>query len=90
MKSLKVKILVPVLAVVFAITASAFTTVDNVQIDSNASMQGYIYQSATNPCHQVSVPNCSIDGEQTCFYSPGVIAKRLTGTSCPLPLKRNL
>lgn len=88
MKTLKSKFLLPVLAIVFAITASAFTTVETSQVENNAAMQGYIYQSAINPCHQVSVPGCSVSGNQTCFYSPGVIAKQLTGTSCPLQLKR--
>lgn len=89
MKLLKVKILVPVLAVLFAITASAFTTVNNTPVDNNAlEMQGYIYESAADPCHEVTVP-CSISGLQTCFYRPGVVAKNLTDTSCSLPLKRN-
>ena len=88
MKTLKSKFLLPVLAIVFAITASAFTTVETPQVDDNAAIMGYIYQSAEDPCHQVSVP-CSTSGAQTCFYSPGVVAKQLNGTACPLPLRRN-
>ena len=66
MKTLKSKFLLPVLAIVFAITASAFTTVEASRVDDNTAIMGYIYQSAEDPCHEVTVP-CSTTGSQTCF-----------------------
>lgn len=88
MKTLKSKFLFPIVAIVFAITTSAFTTIEASQVDDNSAIMGYIYQSAEDPCHQVSVPECSVSGNKTCFYSPGVVAKQLLGTSCPVQLKR--
>ncbi|PKP29051.1 MAG: hypothetical protein CVU01_01925 [Bacteroidetes bacterium HGW-Bacteroidetes-18] len=87
MKFLKFKFLVSVLAVVFAITVSAFTTVDNSQVDENALITGYVYISQQDPCHAVTV-DCSPTGEQLCFDGVRPV-KSLMGTICPKQLKRN-
>lgn len=90
MKFLKFKFLVPVLAVVFAITVSAFPTVDNSQVDENtATITGYTANAIPGqPCDEVQV-DCSIVGSQLCTLNGDQVYRLQSGTSCFSQLKRN-
>jgi Family of unknown function (DUF6520) len=90
MKFLKFKFLVPVLAIVFAITASAFTTIDNSKVDENtATIMGYTENAIPGqPCDTVQV-DCSVAGSLLCTYNGKQVYRLKSGTSCFSQLKRN-
>lgn len=90
MKFLKFKFLVPVLAVVFAITVSAFTAVDNSQVDENtATITGYTANAIPGqPCDAVQV-DCQENGTLLCTYNGKQVYKLQSGTSCFSQLRRN-
>jgi hypothetical protein len=90
MKTRKFKFLVPVLAIVFAITASAFTTIDNSKVDENTSIiTGYTANAIPGqPCDAVQV-DCSVVGSQLCTHNGKQVYRLQSGTSCFSQLKRN-
>lgn len=87
MKSLKSKLLIPVIAIVFAIT-SAFTTSASNDVDA-LSIPGYI--DAPVPCQQPV--DCQIAGSQVCTngqFGPQVYGKHNPGdTTCPRVVYKN-
>ena len=90
MKIQKFKFLVPVLAIVFAITASAFTTIDNSKVDENtATITGYTANPIPGqPCNTVQV-DCSVVGSQLCTHNGKQVYQLKSGTSCFSQLRRN-
>lgn len=89
MKKIKLKFLLPVLAIAFAITASAFTTIDNSQVDMTATtMTGYIPNAIpTQPCNAVQ-EDCSLVGAQDCLHNGQQVYRAKSGTTCFSKLKR--
>lgn len=88
MKFLKSKFLMPVLAVTFALTASAFTAIDNSSADDNA-IQGFVFDDNSQlPCNTVEV-ECDITGSELCKYEGKQVYRFASGTMCTSELWRN-
>lgn len=89
MKNLKTKILIPVMAIIFAITASAFTVESNSTADSSAAMiTGYIENSIPGqPCQSVNV-DCTFTGDFLCTVGGEQAYRILNGTVCAIQLKK--
>ncbi len=85
MKTQKLKFFVPVLAIIFAISASAFTTTDNSEVDENFTMiTGYTVNAIPGlPCDEVTV-DCKTSGTQICTIGANndPVYKIKNGTSC--------
>lgn len=90
MKTQKFKFLVPVLAIVFAIIASAFTTIDNSKVDENTSIiTGYTANAIPGqPCDAVQV-DCQTTGTMLCTHNGKQVYQLKSGTSCFSQLRRN-
>ncbi|MFC4218970.1 DUF6520 family protein [Flagellimonas marina] len=86
MKNHKLKFLIPVLAIIFAV-ASAFTTSARAEVDDSASMIGYI--NSPSPCTAVSVDCTPIENNNLCTYQGQFVYDKLTPTICNQPLYRN-
>ena len=91
MKIQKIKALIPVLAIAFAMTTSAFTASDKVSADSDAVMiTGYTASDIPGqPCEKQQNLNCSVTGSEICTVEGKQVYQFLNGTSCFSPLKRN-
>jgi len=89
MKKRMIKLVIPALAIIFAIATSAFTAMDNSTVDDNMLITGY-YQTGNplDPCEDEQV-DCSVQGRFDCTIS-GVDYFQLNGTSCDIILKRNV
>lgn len=89
MKIQKFKFLMPVIAIIFAFTASAFTTTDHSNVDDDFAMiTGYTANSIPGqPCQEVTV-DCSIGGDKLCTTNGKPVFRLLNGTSCIIQLKR--
>lgn len=84
MKSMRSKFLMPVLAVALAISASAFTAIDEPKAVDNTLITGYIH--TPTPCFEVQV-DCSPDGNQECTYGSEFVYDLNDGaTGCNKPL----
>ena len=86
MKKQKLKFLIPALAIVFAMTASAFTVKDNKLLDENNAIAGEYYLNASNPCEPISVSGCSTSGNKVCQYNSETVFQ--AGSNCIVQLKR--
>ncbi|UBZ15712.1 DUF6520 family protein [Flagellimonas marinaquae] len=82
MKFSKTKFLIPGLAVVLAVAASAFTTNDTVD---ESFVQNYINSPA--PCQKVD-EQCTPQGTQECTTENDEYVFAKNGTSCTTPLYR--
>tara|TARA_R110000796_G_scaffold80122_1_gene177406 strand:+ start:571 stop:834 length:264 start_codon:yes stop_codon:yes gene_type:complete len=87
MKSLKFKLLIPVVAIIFAVT-SAFTTSASTNVDA-FSIPGYI--DSPVPCQQPI--SCQVSGTQLCtngLFGPQVYGKNdPNDTTCPRVVYKN-
>lgn len=85
MKTQKLKFFAPVLAIIFAISASAFTTTNNSVVDENAPMiTGYVANPILGlPCDQITV-DCKTFGTIACTIgsSNEPVYKIKNGTTC--------
>jgi len=90
MKTQKSKFLVPVLAIIFAITASALTTNDNSKVDKNTAMiTGYTANAIPGqPCDAVQV-DCQTTGAMLCTHNGKQVYQLKSGISCFSQLRRN-
>ncbi len=88
MKTLKIKFLVPIIAIGLALTTSAFTNVDNSEDDSLFAITGYTMNLPGQPCNQVSV-DCKVSGQIPCTFNGQQVFKDLNVTSCATELFRN-
>jgi hypothetical protein len=91
MKTRKFNIFIPVIAILFAITASAFTEINNSDMEENPVMiDGYTVNDIPGaPCELQVNLDCSIQGSELCTVN-GIQAYRfLSGTSCVSQLKKN-
>lgn len=90
MKTQKLKFLMPVIAIVFAITTSAFTSAENSKVDENfTTMTGYTANSIPGqPCQSVIV-DCDITGNFLCTVNGKPVYRFLSGTSCVSNLRRS-
>jgi hypothetical protein len=90
MKTQKLKFLIPVIAIIFAITASAFTTIDNANVEDDfTTMTGYTANSIPGqPCQSVIV-DCDITGNFLCTVNGKPVYRFLSGTSCVSNLRRS-
>ncbi|MGJ8550705.1 DUF6520 family protein [Winogradskyella wichelsiae] len=89
MKIQKFKFLMPVIAIIFAFTASAFTTPDHTNVDDDFAMiTGYTANTIPGqPCQSVNV-DCSVGGDKLCTVNGEQVFRLLNGTSCVIQLKR--
>lgn len=88
----KLKFLVPVLAVIFAFTTSAFTSVEDSNVEQTSSMiNGFIPNAIPGqPCSLVTV-DCKTTGSQQCTYgaSNQPVFQVRNGTLCSFQLYKN-
>lgn len=84
MKSKAFKFVIPVVAIIFAITASAFTVSFEGNTDDNLLITGYIH-APNNPCQEVKV-NCLPDGQEQCKYGTDFVYDLESGTGCSTAL----
>lgn len=82
MKFSKTKFLIPGLAVVLAVAASAFTTNET---KDESFVQNYI--NSPVPCQEVE-ESCTPQGTQECTYETGEYIFAKNGTVCETPLYR--
>lgn len=88
MKFLKSKFLMPVLVIAFALTASAFTAIDNSSADNNA-IQGYVFSDIPGkPCNAVQV-ECAPTGSILCTHNEKQVYRLAAGTMCSSELWKN-
>jgi len=83
MKSMRSKFLMPVLAITLAISASAFTAIDEPKAAYNTLITGYI--NSPTPCFAVQV-DCGPDGTQECTYGSEYVFDLNGATGCNKPL----
>lgn len=78
----------PVLAVSFALTASAFTAIDN-SIAEDIAIQGYVFNDNPQlPCETEQV-ECDITGSKLCEYDGKQVYRVAAGTMCSSELWRD-
>ena len=90
MKTQKMKILIPMMAIVVAITSSAFSVANTLPSDENLTMiNGYTANDIPGqPCNVVRV-DCSDTGAFLCTNGGKQVYKIASGTTCFSQLKRN-
>lgn len=88
MKTKMIKFIIPVMAIVFAIAASAFTAVDKVADDAAIS-EGYVFDATQTPrCQEVNNLDCSLEGDYMCTYKEKPVYQLPGATICSIPLAR--
>lgn len=86
----KLKMLIPILAIVFALAASAFTAKDSSFDNSGTLMQGYIQNDdPSQPCDQVNDLDCNPTSGDLCTYEGKQVYQIKSGTSCFNQLYKN-
>ncbi|MBO0322166.1 hypothetical protein J0X14_07655 [Muricauda sp. CAU 1633] len=89
MKTRAIKFLIPAMAIVFAIVASAFTAIDQPMNEDNAFIPGYVPNTnPSEPCNEVQV-QCKANGEYSCTIGNDTYFRFKDGTSCHTELKRD-
>ncbi|MHA7830181.1 MAG: DUF6520 family protein [Flagellimonas sp.] len=85
-----IKFTIPAMAILFAIAASAFTVLEESNTGVNDPLDAYIQTSDPNdPCEEVEVKDCQLQGEMDCYYEIGVPAYRNEGiTVCSFQLSK--
>ena len=84
MKTRAIKFLLPVMAIVFAVAASAFTVAHEGDRDENTFITGYIH-TLDNPCEEVEV-DCLPQGQDQCEYNNSLVYDMDSETTCNDPL----
>jgi len=88
MKTRMIKFITPVMAIVFAIVASAFTAVDTAADDAHIT-QGYVFDATQTPrCQEVNNLDCSLEGDYMCTYEGKQVYQLPGATICSIPLAR--
>lgn len=83
MKTSKLNFLIPILAILFAVT-SAFTVSTSTDAEDMT-----VYINTPEPCTEISEQvNCAPQGNQACTYQGLNVFDKLTPTICSKPLYR--
>ncbi|KAB7530306.1 hypothetical protein F8C76_02015 [Flagellimonas olearia] len=89
MKTRAFKFLLPALAVIFAIAASAFTAIDEPMADDNTLIQGYYPTgNSQQPCNSQQV-DCNTNGDYVCTIDEVTYYEKYNGTICHTELRKN-
>ena len=87
MKTKAFKFVIPTMAIIFALVASAFTAVDT-SITGEANLQGYVFSEIPGqPCNEIEV-DCTLEGAMLCREGGKQVYADMSGTSCSTELYR--
>ena len=90
MKTLKSKFVLPAVALVLALAASAFTATEATRAGDDAFIQGYVPTlNPMKPCDVVQVEDCKEVAAFICTIGTQTVYQFLNGTSCHNALKRD-
>ncbi len=83
MKTRAIKFLIPALAIVFAIAASAFTALETPEPDGTTMITGYIPTgNPLQPCQDVQV-DCEVGSTFDCTYDASIpVYQQIGATAC--------
>lgn len=87
MKKQKLKFIVPALAMLLAVVASSFSTLEKSNTGEDLAIQGRYYLNAANPCASITMPDCQLDATFICTYGSETVFRE--NSNCLVPLKRN-
>ncbi|MCR9229105.1 MAG: DUF6520 family protein [Flavobacteriaceae bacterium] len=87
MKTKAIKTVIPTLAILFAIGASAFGTGEKLERTQNDLIRGY-EDDPEDPCNATFV-DCSTEGDNICTLNGNVVYQELNGTTCSNELRRD-
>ena len=90
MKTRAIKFLIPAMAIVFAIAASAFTSIERPMDGEKLLMDGYLPNpNVTQPCDKVEDLDCQASGTYACTIDGDTYFRIKDGTSCHTEVRRN-